>query len=382
MRGAEHADRQDAAVKFALWHPMPWPGYPADRKAWPYDNQFCDPEVAAGLLDEYLAEVAFADALGFDWIMIGEEHQTPYGLVPNAAAMGCAVARATRRAKVAVVGCPTGFLNPVRVAEEYALVDVLSRGRLIAGFIQGTSQTALTYNVGMDDIWSRYVEATELVLRSFQADRPFTHAGDCYQFGPISIWPRPFQSRPLMVMPATSVRAAQFAAKHRAIAAIARLKAVDALTKWSACTKAYASAAMEARWQPSADNYLVATHACVAPTTDEAEQLLAFGETYVYGALSGAVSAGTATRAAPAAREPSTADRLEAGTVIAASPDDLARQVSSLRDAAGIGVLALNFKVGRIPHHAVMRSIKMFADSMFPKAADPVACGVMSSGDN
>lgn len=358
-------------MKFALWHPMPWPDFPAESKAWPYDNQFCDPAQAARLLDEYLTEVALADALGFDWVMVGEEHMTPYGLVPNAAAMGCVVARTTKRANVAVVGNPIGFLNPVRVAEEYALVDVLSGGRLIAGFIQGTSQTALAYNLGLDDVWSRYTEGTELILRSLAADRPFTHAGRHYEAGPVSIWPRPFQERPLAVIPATSTRAAHFAAKHRAVAAIARLKALDALTKWSECQQAYAEAARRDGWQPSPGNFLVATHAVVAPTVTEAERLLAYGEDYVYGALSGAVSGGPG--AAPGTRPPSTADRLRAGTVIAASAADLAAQVSRLADATGIGVLALNFKVGRIPHEHVLRSIEMFAAAMFPDAADPSA---------
>jgi alkanesulfonate monooxygenase SsuD/methylene tetrahydromethanopterin reductase-like flavin-dependent oxidoreductase (luciferase family) len=357
-------------MKYALWHPMPWPHYPAAHKCWPYDNRFCEPDAAARVLDEYLAEVARADELGFDWIMIGEEHMTPYGLLPNAAAMGAAIARATRRAKVVVAGNPIGFLNPLRVAEEYAFVDVMSRGRLVAGFIQGTSQTALTYGLGMEDLWSRYVEGTELVLRAFAADGPFTHHGENYAYGPVSIWPRPIQQRPTTVIPATSERAARFAARHHGVAAIARLKALDALEKWSVCSSAYVDEAERAGWRPSPDHFMVATHASVAPTLGEAEELLSRGEEYVYGTLSGAVSSGRVPESAagPKAATPTTEERLKAGTVIAASPEDLPGKVTDLAAATGIGVLAVNFKVGLIPHDDVMRSIELFADTMFPEA--------------
>src|SRR5690348_17735793 len=112
-------------MKYALWHPMPWPHFPAAHKGWPYDNRFCEPVEAARLVDEYLAEVVLADELGFDWIMVGEEHMTPYGMVPNAAAMGAVVARLTKQARIVVAGSPVGFLNPLRVAEEYAFTDVV-----------------------------------------------------------------------------------------------------------------------------------------------------------------------------------------------------------------------------------------------------------------
>ena len=160
-------------MKFFAFHLMPWDRLPSDfaqnhRSAWTWlPNSLFDPKHGQTLYNRYLDELVLADQLGFDGVCVNEHHQNAYGLMPSPNLMGAILARETKRAKIAVVGNALPLYNPpTRVAEEFAMLDVISGGRLIAGFPVGTPMDdCFAYGTNPSQLRDKYHEAHDLVMR-------------------------------------------------------------------------------------------------------------------------------------------------------------------------------------------------------------------------
>ncbi|HYD49992.1 MAG TPA: LLM class flavin-dependent oxidoreductase, partial [Terriglobales bacterium] len=131
-------------VQFFYFHLMPWPFLPADfdrnhDSSWvTLSNRHYDPHRGGQLYNEYLDELEYAEQLGFDGLAVNEHHQTAYGTMPSPNLMAAALARRTSRAKIAILGNALPLReHPLRIAEEVAMLDVLSGGRIISGFVRG-----------------------------------------------------------------------------------------------------------------------------------------------------------------------------------------------------------------------------------------------------
>src|SRR5438552_2638694 len=132
------------AMDFFSFHLMPWPHLPDDFEkthdsAWVWvPNSLYDPKRGHELYNRYLDELEYAEELGFDGVCVNEHHQNAYGNMPSPNLMAAALARRTQRVKLAVVGNALPLYNPpTRVAEEWAMLDVISGGRLICGMVIG-----------------------------------------------------------------------------------------------------------------------------------------------------------------------------------------------------------------------------------------------------
>src|ERR1700685_2107370 len=109
--------------------------YPSIRVSLP--NQIYDPTKGAALYDRYIEEWLIAEDEGVE-IMVNEHHQTATCVDPAAPLMLAALARITTKARLLILGNPiSNRRDPIRVAEEMAMIDVLSRGRLEVGFVRG-----------------------------------------------------------------------------------------------------------------------------------------------------------------------------------------------------------------------------------------------------
>jgi alkanesulfonate monooxygenase SsuD/methylene tetrahydromethanopterin reductase-like flavin-dependent oxidoreductase (luciferase family) len=86
----------------------------------------------------HLRQFRCADEFGFDWVTVAEHHYSGFSLTPNPMVMAGALSQIVRRAKIAVLGPTLPILNPVRVAEEIAMLDTMTGGRLVAGMMRGT----------------------------------------------------------------------------------------------------------------------------------------------------------------------------------------------------------------------------------------------------
>ena len=197
-------------MKFHFFHLMPYPYLPDDfrekvRSVWvdvPID--YYDPVKGHAVYHNYLDELMYADELGFDGICVNEHHQNAYGLMPSPNLMGSIMARESKNAKVVVMGNSVALYNPpTRVAEEFAMLDVLSGGRLVAGFPVGTPMDSnFCYGTPPAILREKYREGVELIVRAWAEREPFAFNGKYTQLRYVNVWPRPIQQpRPPVWIP-------------------------------------------------------------------------------------------------------------------------------------------------------------------------------------
>ena len=176
----------------------PYPHLPPDDE---YDsirvtmpNREYDPKIGADLYHRYLDEWMLADEEGLD-IMVNEHHQTPSCVNSAAPVILGILARQTKRARLLILGNPIANRNqPVRVAEEMAMIDVISRGRLECGFVKSVPYEVASGNSNPVRMNERMWEAHDLILKAWTThDGPFPFEGRFYQHRMVNIWPRPFQ---------------------------------------------------------------------------------------------------------------------------------------------------------------------------------------------
>src|SRR5690242_14820661 len=123
--GAQPSRLDAARMKVTFYTRVPYAGA-ADRGGWPATPATFDPEVGQASMDSALEAFEAADQLGFDWVTVAEHHYAPICLTPNPLVMAGALSQRVKRARIAVLGADIPILNPVRVAEEFAMLDNLT----------------------------------------------------------------------------------------------------------------------------------------------------------------------------------------------------------------------------------------------------------------
>jgi len=211
-------------VEFHFFHLMPWPDLPDDfeqkhESAWvTYCNANFDPQRGHELYNRYLDELEYADELGFDGVCVNEHHQTAYGLMPAPNIIAATLARRTKRITIAILGNAIPLRDhPLRVAEEVAMLDVITGGRIISGFVRGLG--AEYFSLGVDPTRSRdrFLEACDLIMRAWTEPGPFSFEGKYYQVRYVNPWPKPIQKpHPRIFVPSTgSVETIEWASERR-----------------------------------------------------------------------------------------------------------------------------------------------------------------------
>jgi alkanesulfonate monooxygenase SsuD/methylene tetrahydromethanopterin reductase-like flavin-dependent oxidoreductase (luciferase family) len=211
-------------MKSHFFHLMPYKHLPADfperyRSVWvDVPSSLYDPVKGHAIYNEYLDELEHADEVGFDGVCVNEHHSNAYGMMPSPNLMLAALTRRTHHAALVVLGNSLALYNPpVRVAEEMAMLDVLSGGRFIAGFPVGSSMdTNFAYGQTPATLREKYREAHELVIRAWTTPEPFTFNGKFTQLRYVNVWPRPIQKpHPPVWVPGTgSVETWEWVARH------------------------------------------------------------------------------------------------------------------------------------------------------------------------
>jgi alkanesulfonate monooxygenase SsuD/methylene tetrahydromethanopterin reductase-like flavin-dependent oxidoreductase (luciferase family) len=208
-------------VRFFSFHLMPYPALPQDYDgpAWvTCPNQLFDPTVGQDIYNRYLDELVYAEALGFDGVCVNEHHQNAYGIMPSPNLIAAALARETERVKIAVVGNALPLYDPpTRVAEEFAMIDNLSRGRLIAGFVVGGGPEYYSFSLNPAFARERFAEAHDIILKAWTEPGPQEYIGKHYRLRFLNTWPRPVQQpHPEIWIPgAGSLETMEFVAAHR-----------------------------------------------------------------------------------------------------------------------------------------------------------------------
>ena len=191
-------------MKVCMFHLMPYRDLPKDFVQ-RYDSAFIDPiwfDVAdSEKVSEYynatLDELLYAAKAGFHGLCTNQHHQNVYGFMANPSIMGAVLAKQTNGEDIAIVQLGSTLPSttpPTRIAEEYAMLDCISGGRLIAGFPTGLPSDAVISNgVVPVEQRERYREALALVVKSWSAREIFAWNGKHYQLGMVNLWPRPIQ---------------------------------------------------------------------------------------------------------------------------------------------------------------------------------------------
>ena len=188
-------------MKFCWFHLMPYRFLPKDfekdyHSVWvDVPSKLFDPVKGHQLYNEFLDELEFAEQVGFDGICVNEHHNNAYGIMPAPNIIAGALSRRTSKAALIVLGSSIALYNPpLRAAEEFAMLDCISGGRLVAGFPVGSSQdTNYAYGQVPATLREKYAEAHELVKRAWTEPEPFAFNGKYTQIRYVNIWPRPLQ---------------------------------------------------------------------------------------------------------------------------------------------------------------------------------------------
>jgi alkanesulfonate monooxygenase SsuD/methylene tetrahydromethanopterin reductase-like flavin-dependent oxidoreductase (luciferase family) len=211
-------------VQYFFFHLMPWPYLPDDfdakyDSAWVWlPNSLYDPVKGHDLYQRYIDVLAYADELGFDGVCVNEHHQNAYGLMPSPNVIAGALTQRTKRCKIAVIGNALPLYNPpLRVAEEFAMLDVMSNGRLIAGMVIGGGPEYFSYNVNPTHARERFREALDLVIKAWTQPGPFAWNSKHYFFRYVNPWPRPLQQPhpPIWIPGVGSKETIEFVAQRR-----------------------------------------------------------------------------------------------------------------------------------------------------------------------
>jgi alkanesulfonate monooxygenase SsuD/methylene tetrahydromethanopterin reductase-like flavin-dependent oxidoreductase (luciferase family) len=207
-------------VRFFSFHLMPYPALPDDYDgpAWvTCPNELFDPAVGHDAYNRYLDELVYAEELGFDGVCVNEHHQNAYGIMPSPNLMGAILARQTNRVKIAIVGNALPLYDPpTRVAEEFAMIDNISGGRLIAGFVVGGGPEYYSFSMNPAHARERFAEAHEIIMKAWTEPGPFEYIGKHYKLRYVNTWPRPFQQpHPEVWIPgAGSLETMEFVARN------------------------------------------------------------------------------------------------------------------------------------------------------------------------
>lgn len=187
-------------ARFFCWHFMSYPYAPADfdekyDSAWiTVPNKLWDREKSKGLLNGYIDQLAYADTLGFDGMVLNEHHQNIYGLMPSPNIIASALTQKTSKGKIVVLANLLPLHgNPLRVAEEYAMLDNMSNGRIIAGLAPGGGQETFNYNTPAAIQREQFWEALDLIEQAWTREGPFAFEGKHYPLRYVNPWPQPQQ---------------------------------------------------------------------------------------------------------------------------------------------------------------------------------------------
>ncbi len=252
-----------------------------------------------------------------------------------------------KKAKIALLGATIPILNPIRVAEEFAMLDTMSGGRLIAGMLRGSPNEYVTYNINPAESRGRFEEALQLIKVAWTETEPFGWQGRYYEYKSVSIWPRPVQQPHPKISCRVRAGVVEFAARNR----IGLGLAFTNVRKLSNRSITIASMPARAGWIPTADDIVYRVIFHVADTDEQAlEEFSNAAKNAPRGSLTFANrdlekavdSAGYYGRDRDAQRNRlmprPLQDSIDLGQIILGGPDTVVKQIERIHRDLGAGV--------------------------------------------
>jgi alkanesulfonate monooxygenase SsuD/methylene tetrahydromethanopterin reductase-like flavin-dependent oxidoreductase (luciferase family) len=386
-------------MKLMWFHLMPYTELPEDFRdnhpsVWvDIHSSLFDPRRAHLMYNDFMDELEFAAECGFDAVCVNEHHSNGYGLMPSPNLIASALSRRTTDTALCVMGNSLALYNPpTRVAEEFAMIDCISGGRLIAGFPVGTPMdTCFAYGQNPSMLRDRYYEAHDLVMRAWTEQDTFAFNGRFNQQRYVNIWPRPVQKPhpPIWIPGGGSVETWRWCAEMDHV--YAYLSYFGYLS---------GQATMDGFWKemdrlgkdrnPYRAGFL--QFVGVADTREEAYKLYREPAEYFYGrclhvdprfaaapgytseATQRAGVVGQVAQVARMRRFDTLAREMDAivekGYVIIGSPDEVAAQLRQVATDLNVGHLMLLMQFGNMGKELAMYNTKLFAEKVMPQLSD------------
>ena len=377
-------------MKFACFTLMPY--RPLDmaernkhRSAWVLlPNSLYDPKKGADEYDSYINQLVYAEKLGFDIIAVNEHHQTAYGMMPAPNLIASALIQRTTTCKVAVLGRALPLVNnPMTIAEEFAMLDTLSRGRLIAGFVRGIGTEYHAMGINPAFSHERYLEAHDMIVQAWTRPGPFEFEGEPYNNRYVNLWPRPYQTpHPPIWVPSqgSSETIAWAAAPERKYPFLVTFAAQDLVVRY---LNMYRDQAKKFGYEAGGEQLGWAAPIYVAETEERARAEAKAGaeslfNDYLYnpwemllppGYMSiSSMKATVKMRKALGSRPRThTIDSLiDSGTVIAGTPKTVREKIEKVRDQTGVDNLVAMLQFGVMSDELALRNMELFATEVMP----------------
>ena len=157
-------------------------------------NEAFDPILAAGLLNRYLDEKIYAEEMGFDGLMLNEHHNTAFCMGGAMNVEASILARITKRAKIVLLGNIIPIWDdPLLLVEQLSMIDMISHGRLVSGWVRGTGRESVSHNIEPHYNWERFQEAHEFIVKAWTTPGPFRWEGKHYNYRHVNPWAKPYQ---------------------------------------------------------------------------------------------------------------------------------------------------------------------------------------------
>ena len=378
-------------MKFYAFHLMPYRHLDFEkadeyRSYWVnLPSGFYDPKLGAKLYHEYIDQLVYAADCGFDGISVNEHHQTAYGLMPAPNLIASALIERTRgrNTKIAVIGRALPIAgNPITIAEEFAMLDNLSDGRLIAGFVRGIG--CEYHSSGVNPIYShdRFHEAHDIITRAWAADKPFAYEGEHYNINYVSCWPRPVQQPgpPIWIPSQGSGETIDWAAApERKYPMIMAFSPTEAVVRFH---EVYKAKAREYGYEASGDQLGWSTPVYVAETDEIAEREAGphidklfnhFFHIPVEYLFPPGYTSVRSFQAMMEFRKGIGTEKLELkgllqrGNCIVGSPATVREKLEALHARTGFRIMAPMIQFGTLADELVKKSTQMFGEEVAPK---------------
>lgn len=276
--------------------------------------------------------------------------------------------------------------NPVDAAEELAMLDYLTGGRLVMGFLRGTVNEDQTFSVNPEEIRGRSLESMELILKALTEPQPFGWEGRLYQFRTAAVWPRPRQQPlPTTYVLTRSPESAEFAASHHLGLGVS----FAPVQTTSEVMHHYRSMCADHGWEPTEDDLLFRATIMIVETDEEAQEgVRRYWSSRILGDSTPATRAvstlGSRLRgssmAAPQSQNggdnPSSPAIVGRPLNFVGSPDTVFRQIKEYHDECGVGTVDFLFQGPSMDHEAVMKLLELFAKEVLPRMQElkPFTC--------
>lgn len=309
---------------------------------------------------ELIAMAEHADRLGFDTLLVAEHHFHEYGVVPNPAVMIAALAQRTRRLRLGTAIANLTYHSPLVIAENYAMADILSGGRLVLGAGSGYLKHEFAgFGIATEDKRQRFDETLTLVKRLLAGER-VTHTGKFHKLEDVAINVRPIQlPAPPIYIAVLAREGAYYVGKQGSGLLAMPYASLTAVDEVGEMDQGYRRGLAEARTAAAEDRAIYGFHCYVAATDDEARR-----------DASGAYDRYVESRLY--ARRHTYDDVLRSGLALFGSVANVATQVTRLH-RMGLRHLALVLDFGLLPAERVQRSMHLFAEEVMPRVRAAVA---------